>query len=167
MVFNFCSCIASWHVEARRLHMFKKSGSNMNLFWLVPQFFLLGCAIELVGEGLEDFFSDLVPESKQELGFAFNRLVEGMGKFSSVGFVLAFRHYWIGDTINTSRLDNYYGGLAFLTLWALFFFTYLSNAYDWKIDLEKSEEGDTDLPNDLDVDVLPIGNGQNLISVKV
>ncbi|GKV51846.1 hypothetical protein SLEP1_g58470 [Rubroshorea leprosula] len=169
MVFNFCSCIASWHVEARRLHMFKKSGSNMNLFWLVPQFFLLGCAIELVGEGLEDFFSDLVPESKQELGFAFNRLVEGMGKFISVGFVLAFRNYWIGDTINKSRLDNYYRALAFLALGALFLFTYLSNTdgCTWEIDLEKSEEGDAAFPTDVEMDVLSTGNDGNLVSVRV
>ncbi|GKV39890.1 hypothetical protein SLEP1_g47590 [Rubroshorea leprosula] len=139
IVFSFCCCIASWHVEGCRLHLIKTSESTMNISWLVPQFFFLGFSSGFVGGGLKNFFFYLVPESRTDLGFAFNKLVEGMAKYIGVVFILVFRS-WIREAINTSRLDNYYRTLACLNLVALFLFTYLSNSFDWKIDLKRTDE---------------------------
>ncbi|XWS23521.1 hypothetical protein CRYUN_Cryun28dG0021500 [Craigia yunnanensis] len=140
MFISFLSCIAAWHVEVLRLNLINKSeisdeqtkSTSMSILWLVPQFVFLGLTKGLVGEGLRHFFYDHVEVSMKQLESPFNLSVRGVGRFLSVIFILVFRH-WIGDSINTSRLDEYMRMLAMLNLWTLMVYIFLLNTYEWKI----------------------------------
>lgn len=137
MFVSFLSCIAAWHVEVCRLKLIKQQteisdSSNMSILWLVPQFVFLGITKGLVGEGLKHFFYDHVEVSMKQLEIPFNLSVRGFGRFLSVFLILVFRHL-IGDTINTSRLDEYMRMLALLNLWTLMAYIFLLNTYEWKI----------------------------------
>ncbi|EOY16806.1 hypothetical protein SCA6_009536 [Theobroma cacao] len=140
MFISFLSCIAAWHVEVSRLNLINQSeisdnqnkSTSMSILWLVPQFVFLGLTKGLVGEGLKHFFYDHVEVSMKQLEGPFNLSVRGVGRFLSVIFILVFRH-WIGDTINTSRLDEYMRMLAMLNLWTLIVYIFLLNTYEWKI----------------------------------
>ena len=74
-------------------------------------FVFLGLTKGPVGEGLRHFFYDHVEVSMKQLESPFNLSVRGVGRFLSVIFILVFRN-WIGDSINTSRLDEYMRLLA-------------------------------------------------------
>ncbi|XVF79535.1 hypothetical protein PTKIN_Ptkin14bG0230800 [Pterospermum kingtungense] len=141
MFISFLSCIAAWHVEVCRLNLIKRAeisvddqnkSTSMSILWLVPQFVFLGLTKGLVGEGLRHFFYDHVEVSMKQLESSFNLSVRGVGRFLSVVFILVFRQ-WIGDTINTSHLDEYMRMLALLNLWTLMVYIFLLNTYEWKI----------------------------------
>lgn len=121
-------CIVARLVEIKRLQKVENQEFinqetdkiTMSIFWLVPQFCLLGLTEGLTEEGLVQFFYYQVAESMEGYGPPFNEFVLGIGKFVSIFWVLTFR-WWIRDTPNKSRLDNYYGILAIFSLGNLFF----------------------------------------------
>ncbi|KAM7465344.1 hypothetical protein LguiB_012906 [Lonicera macranthoides] len=123
-------CFAARKVEIKRLAEIKRfqelnHGDNlkdyvlrMSFFWLAPQFCLLGLSEGLIEEGIIKFFCHH-NETLAEYGEAFNELVLGIGKFTSIFWVLTFS-MWIRDTVDNSRLDHYYAILAILSLSNLF-----------------------------------------------
>ncbi|CAK9140241.1 unnamed protein product [Ilex paraguariensis] len=120
---SFLSCVTARLVEARRLSLIEERGYgdyddqtiNMSVFWLAPQFCLLGFMQGLTEDGVVDFYYYKVAASLKSYGPSFNEFVIGIGKFISVFYVLTFKT-WFGHTINSSHLDNYYGILAILSL---------------------------------------------------
>ncbi|KAM7465338.1 hypothetical protein LguiB_012900 [Lonicera macranthoides] len=119
-------CFVAWLVENKRLaeiKRFQKLNPEHNLgdnvlrrsfFWLAPQFCLLGLSEGLIKEGIVEFICHHIA-TLAEYGGAFNELVLGIGKFTSIFWVLTFS-MWIRDTANNSHLDYYYGILAIVSL---------------------------------------------------
>ncbi|CAL5335086.1 unnamed protein product [Camellia sinensis] len=105
----------------------------MSVFWLTPQFCLLGFMEGLCEDGLVDFYCQQVPESMKAYGPPFNRWVLGMGNFVSILWVLTFKP-WFGDNINDSQLDNYYAILAIVSIANLFVYGLVSNMPIYNID---------------------------------
>ncbi|XP_059669502.1 protein NRT1/ PTR FAMILY 5.6-like [Cornus florida] len=151
-------------VEVHRLHLVCKGRLkdksdeiiSMNIFWLSPQFCLLGLMEGLAEEGLRNFFNHHVDESMRSYGPAFGDCILGIGKFLCIPFVLAFRG-WFKDTLNKSHLDEYYRMLAMLSLVNLCFYWYVSNKYGYKeapveeVDIDALlEEGSTSLVTKFD-----------------
>ncbi|KAK9286273.1 hypothetical protein L1049_014662 [Liquidambar formosana] len=98
---------------------------SMSVFWLVPQFFLIGLMEGLAEDGLDDFFSDQVTESMARYGPPINECALGIGKFLNVLCVFVFRS-WFSQTIDSSHLDKYYTMLAALSLGNLCFYCIVS-----------------------------------------
>uniref|UniRef100_A0A5B7BR24 Uncharacterized protein n=1 Tax=Davidia involucrata TaxID=16924 RepID=A0A5B7BR24_DAVIN len=133
MFSSILCCLAAWRVEVHRLlHLVKiepEALSMMSIYWLIPQFCLLGFMEGLAQDGLQDFFSHhQVSESMKSYGPPFRDCILGIGKFLSIPFVLVFR-CWFKDTINKSHLDQYYKMLAILSLGNLCIYWYVSNMY--------------------------------------
>ncbi|XP_059669509.1 protein NRT1/ PTR FAMILY 5.7-like [Cornus florida] len=136
MVCSILCCITAWQVEVHRLHLVRKGRLtdksdqtiSMSIFWLAPQFCLLGLMEGLAEEGLQDFFNHHVDESMRSYGPAFGDCILGIGKFLCIPFVLAFRG-WFKDTLDESHLDEYYRMLAMLSVVNLCFYWYVSNMY--------------------------------------
>ncbi|XP_021806171.1 protein NRT1/ PTR FAMILY 5.9-like [Prunus avium] len=122
-------CVVAWVVEIHRIRKVMRAGLeddtsestiSMSMFWLVPQFFLLGLMEGLAVDGLIDLLADRVDEKDKEMakhyGSHTSDLVVGIGKLLTALIILAFRQRWFNDNINLSRLVKYYRLLTVLSL---------------------------------------------------
>lgn len=95
-------CIAAWATATRR---------HKGVYWLTPQYFLLGLAEGLSEEGLESFYESQVSQSLSAFGPPFGEFMMGIGKFMSILCILVFTRRpfkWFRENLAESRLDKYY-----------------------------------------------------------
>ncbi|CAL2227031.1 unnamed protein product [Prunus armeniaca] len=132
-------CVAAWVVEIHRMRKVTRLKDDtvdisMSIFWLVPQFFLLGLMEGLAVDGLIDLLADRVDQKDKEMAMHYGShtsdFVVGIGKLLTAFIILASRQRWFNDSINLSRLDKYYKLLTFLSLvnfvyyWCVGFYFY-------------------------------------------
>ncbi|KAF8391983.1 hypothetical protein HHK36_022323 [Tetracentron sinense] len=124
-------CIIAALVESKRLHVVQKYGLidkpdatiPMSMFWLLPQLVFLGAIENVAGEILAIFCAQEVPDSMLRYLPLLTEAVLGAGTIGSVLSVyivdkvskMGGRLSWFHDTLNKSRLDNYYWLLAVLS----------------------------------------------------
>ncbi|KAF5742704.1 protein NRT1/ PTR FAMILY 5.6-like [Tripterygium wilfordii] len=148
MVFSILSMAVAALVERERVRIAekenpaviaKKGSLSMSVFWLVPQYMILGVADGFTLVGLQEYFYDQVPDSMRSLGLAFYLSVIGVGSFLSNFLITIADHVtgksgksWFGKDLNTSRLDNFYWLLAVLTLLNLCAFVVIARRYQYK-----------------------------------
>ncbi|XP_075637939.1 protein NRT1/ PTR FAMILY 5.5-like isoform X2 [Castanea sativa] len=158
MLFSILCCITAAGVETRRLDMIsrhrlldKLNDSNekipMSMFWLLPQFLLLGAVEGMSNFSIDQFFTNQAPESMSRYLILFRHGVIGAGTVGSVLSVYVVgkfserggRTNWFQDTLNKSRLDNYYWTLTVLICINLFLYIVVALLYTFK-DPPKTEE---------------------------
>ncbi|KAF7137700.1 hypothetical protein RHSIM_Rhsim07G0238600 [Rhododendron simsii] len=166
LVSVFC-CYVAWRVEIRRLHAIVEGGFcvdqdyyvplsddqvyyvtyvPLSIMHLAPQFCLLGLTEGIGRKGLDLFFEDQVSDVPMKIyGSALNAAVIGLGSFLNAILVFRFKS-WFRDTINCSRLDNYYQMLMILSFVNLCYYTgfvsiYYSNKNKTKDDLQVEAAG--------------------------
>ncbi|KAL7613678.1 hypothetical protein Lser_V15G08762 [Lactuca serriola] len=128
MVITILGLAVAAIVEKQRLIVAEKEkGGNkrflsMSVFWLSPQFLILGIADGFALVGLQEFFYDQVPDSMRSLGIALYLSVIGVGSFISSFLITVVNHVtekngksWFGKDLNSSRLDKFYWLLAAMT----------------------------------------------------
>lgn len=111
----------------------------MSVFWLAPQFLILGLGDGFTLVGLQEFFYDQVPDSMRSLGMAFFLSVLGAGNFLSSFLITAVDHItekdgkgWIGKDLNSSRLDKFYWLLAAINSVNIFVYVFFARRYTYK-----------------------------------
>ncbi|XP_031273999.1 protein NRT1/ PTR FAMILY 5.6-like isoform X2 [Pistacia vera] len=146
MVLAVLGMIVAAIVERKRLSIADEEiiqGGNhkvpMSVFWLAPQYGILGIGDGFALVGLQEYFYDQVPDSMRSLGIAFYLSVIGLGSFLSSFLIILVDHItgngaksWIGKDINTSRVDNFYWLLAVLNGLNLCVYVYLAKKYTYK-----------------------------------
>lgn len=149
MAFSVIVMIVAALVEAKRLRMHEheilRTGETgektmrMSVFWLVPQYFLLGFGDAFSLIGLQEYFYDQVPDSMRSLGMALYLSVIGVGSFLSSFLIIIVDHVtekngksWFGKDINSSRLDRYYWMLAIINALNLCAYIFIANRYTYK-----------------------------------
>ncbi|KAJ0102631.1 hypothetical protein Patl1_06469 [Pistacia atlantica] len=146
MVLAVLGMIVAAIVERKRLGIANEEiiqGGNhevpMSVFWLAPQYGILGIGDGFALVGLQEYFYDQVPDSMRSLGIAFYLSVIGLGSFLSSFLIILVDHItgngaksWIGKDINTSRVDNFYWLLAALNGLNLCVYVYLAKKYTYK-----------------------------------
>ncbi|XP_054793079.1 protein NRT1/ PTR FAMILY 5.4-like [Prosopis cineraria] len=120
-------------VEAKRLKVVRDHNLlddseaivPIRVWWLLPQYIICGVADVFGIIGLQHLFYDQMPESMRSIGAAFYLGNFGIGSFVSSGIISivekASRGRWLGNNLNSSRLDYYYyllAGLGVLNLGA-------------------------------------------------
>ncbi|XP_010550102.1 PREDICTED: protein NRT1/ PTR FAMILY 5.8 isoform X2 [Tarenaya hassleriana] len=128
-------------VETKRLELSKKMKTSphseqgtvpLSIFWLLPQYILLGISDIFTVVGMQEFFYSEVPVRMRTMGFALYTSVFGVGSFVSAGLITAIEaitslrgkhHNWFADDMSEARLDNYYWLLAITS--ALSFLLYI------------------------------------------
>ncbi|KAF0891763.1 hypothetical protein E2562_010957 [Oryza meyeriana var. granulata] len=126
-------------VERKR----KADPGQMSLFWLAPQFFLLGVSDVTSFPGLLEFFSSEAPRGMKsiasalfwcELGFSSwlaTLLVQVVNRVTRRGH----RGGWLeGGTLNTSRLDLFYWVVAAVGLLGFVNYLYWASRYKYRHD---------------------------------
>ncbi|KAL6146162.1 hypothetical protein ACLB2K_056845 [Fragaria x ananassa] len=135
MVFAIVSCITAARMETRRLGVITSQDEHeetipMTMFWLLPQFLLLGLSEAISDKSIADFFCNelvLEPndveatrESNRKYMEFLAQALSGVGIIFGLLLVYIVRDVtaanggtsWFGNTVNTSRLDKYYWTLA-------------------------------------------------------
>ncbi|KFK36927.1 hypothetical protein AALP_AA4G190800 [Arabis alpina] len=121
----------------------------MSIFWLLPQYSLLGIGDVFNAIGLLEFFYDQSPEEMQSLGTTFFTSGIGLGNFLNSFLVTMIDKItskdggksWIGDNLNDSRLDYYYGFLVVISTVNMGLFLWAASKYVYKSDETKEFSG--------------------------
>ncbi|XP_006652449.1 protein NRT1/ PTR FAMILY 4.5-like [Oryza brachyantha] len=126
-------------VERKR----KAAAVQMSLFWLAPQFFLLGVSDVTSFVGLLEFFNSEAPKDMKSIGTALFwcelGLASWMGTFLVQLVNRATRHGhragWLeGASLNSSRLDLFYWVVAVVGLVGFLNFLYWAKKYVYRHD---------------------------------
>ncbi|XP_002972328.2 protein NRT1/ PTR FAMILY 3.1 isoform X1 [Selaginella moellendorffii] len=86
----------------------------ISIFWLLPQYVLIGVMELFLSIGQIEFFYDQSPESMRSMATAVFWMVIGGGSYCSTAMVSAVHAMtnWVPDNINRGRLDLFYWMLA-------------------------------------------------------
>uniref|UniRef100_A0A0D9W6L0 Major facilitator superfamily (MFS) profile domain-containing protein n=1 Tax=Leersia perrieri TaxID=77586 RepID=A0A0D9W6L0_9ORYZ len=134
----FASVIAAI-VERKR----KEAAVQMSLFWLAPQFFLLGVSDVTSFVGLLEFFNSEAPRGMKSIGTALFwcelGLASWMGTFLVELVNKATRHGhhggWLeGTTLNNSHLDLFYWVVSVVGLLGFLNYLYWAKKYVYRHD---------------------------------
>lgn len=136
-------------VETTRLQMSRKMGSQsetvpLSIFWLLPQYILLGISDIFTVVGMQEFFYNEVPIRMRTMGFALYTSVFGVGSYLSaisISLVEIFtsskgKPSWFSDNMNEACLDKYYWLLALLSALSLLMYVILCKCYKSRTELE-------------------------------
>lgn len=148
MIFSILSCITAAIVETRRREIIRSNGLlekpndkiPMTVFWLLPQFLLLGAHEGIYKHSIASFFAGQAPRwitDKYQRSFSYGML--GLGFLSSVLSVYVVRKVsemggktsWFQHTLNKSHLDYYYWTLAGMSAVNLVYYIVLSCLYTY------------------------------------
>lgn len=146
-VIQIIAIAIAYAVEVRRMHVIRtnhivqpKQVVPMSILWLLPQYILLGIADVFNAIGLLEFFYDQSPEHMQSLGTTFFTSGIGVGNFLNSFLVTVVDKItgenggksWIGNNLNDSHLDYYYGFLLVISTINLGVFLWVSSMYIYK-----------------------------------
>ncbi|KAK8622719.1 hypothetical protein V6N13_117623 [Hibiscus sabdariffa] len=90
--------------------------------WLVPQYMVMGLGDCLAVVGLQELFSDQMPEAMRSIGAAAYISITGVGSFLNTTIIsvvqaITSRHgnAWLGDNLSRANLNYFYWVLAGLS----------------------------------------------------
>ncbi|CAA2950964.1 NRT1 PTR FAMILY [Olea europaea subsp. europaea] len=111
--------------ERKRLQIGKETPNSksvsFSIFWLLPQYILLGISDIFTVVGMQEFFYSEVPVRMRTTGIALYTSVFGVGSFLSALLIFLIDYFtssrgtktgWFSDDMNEARLDKYYWFLA-------------------------------------------------------
>uniref|UniRef100_A0ACD5T945 Uncharacterized protein n=1 Tax=Avena sativa TaxID=4498 RepID=A0ACD5T945_AVESA len=112
----------------------------MSLWWIMPQYVLIGAADVFTMVGMQEFFYDQMPDAFKSLGLALYLSVLGVGSFISSFLISVIDGVtrrdegtsWFADNLNRGHLDYFYLLIATLTALELIAFLYFSVSYVYK-----------------------------------
>jgi solute carrier family 15 (peptide/histidine transporter), member 3/4 len=132
-------------VERKR----KQTATQMSLFWLTPQFFLLGVSDVTSFPGLLEFLNSEAPRGMKSIATALFWCEIGLSPVLATFLVQvvnkATRHGhrggWLeGTSLNNSRLDSFYWVVTVVGLLAFVNYLYWAKRYNYRQDPRIVEE---------------------------
>ncbi|KAL2896337.1 Protein NRT1/ PTR FAMILY 5.1 [Bienertia sinuspersici] len=146
-IIQITAIAVAYFVEMQRMHVIRmyhvteKNGLvPMSIFWLLPQYALIGVADVFNSIGLLEFFYDQSPHDLQSLGTTFFTSSIGVGNFMNSLLVTLIDKMigknggksWIGNNLNDCHLDYYYLFLFVLAIFNMGAFWWASSVYVYK-----------------------------------
>ncbi|PWZ09215.1 Protein NRT1/ PTR FAMILY 5.10 [Zea mays] len=134
-------------VEMKRLRVAAEAGLvntpkaqlPMALWWMVPQYVLIGVADVFAMIGLQEFFYDQVPNAVRSLGLALFLSIFGIGHLLSSFLISVIDKTtaksgtsWFSNNLNRAHLDYFYWLLTGLCAVELVAFVIFSRVYVYK-----------------------------------
>ncbi|XP_009800593.1 protein NRT1/ PTR FAMILY 6.3-like [Nicotiana tabacum] len=146
LVLSILAMIAAALTEVKRLKVAHLHGlANdenatipLTVFWLVPQFLLVGAGEAFTYIGQLDFFLRECPKGMKTMSTGLFLSTLALGFFVSsilvtiVHIVTGTKNPWLADNLNQGRLYDFYWLLAILSVFNLMFFLYSSRKYVYK-----------------------------------
>ncbi|GLT27071.1 hypothetical protein SLA2020_020990 [Shorea laevis] len=125
-------------VETERLRIAREHGivdTNatvpMSVWWLVPQYVLMGAADVFARVGLQEFFYEQVGKDMKSVGLALYLSVFGVGNFVSSFLVSIVEKAsgWLSDDLNQAHLNYFYCLLFGINVVGLIAYLYFAKSY--------------------------------------
>ncbi|KAF8723601.1 hypothetical protein HU200_021558 [Digitaria exilis] len=151
MVFSVLAMVIAALVESWRLRVSsgatagageeEAAAARLSIFWLLPQYVLLGVSDVFTVVGMQEFFYTQVPATMRTIGIGLYLSVFGVGGFLGAFMITALEmstarpgnsRGWFSDDPRESHLDNFYWFLALLCFVSFVIFTHLSKFYSGK-----------------------------------
>ncbi|XP_061353707.1 protein NRT1/ PTR FAMILY 5.4-like [Gastrolobium bilobum] len=147
LILSILDMVVSALVEAKRVHVATKHNllNNpqavlpMSIWWLLPQYTILGIADAFTIVGLQELFYDQMPETMRSLGAAAYISIVGVGSFVSNGVIIVVVAItsraggkWLGNNINRAHLDYFYWVLAGLSALNLCVYLLIAKGFVYK-----------------------------------
>ncbi|KAJ0786005.1 putative bacterial ABC-type protein transporter [Helianthus annuus] len=130
-IFSLALAAAIEHM--RRTH---SNPSGLSVFWLVPQFFILGGAESFTYVGQLEFFYDEATDGMKSVCGALFLSEIGIGSWVNTALVKIVEGAtgtgeggWLRDDLNESKLDYYYAILAAISAVNLFLYVWVARRY--------------------------------------
>ncbi|KAF7819641.1 Protein NRT1/ PTR FAMILY 5.8 [Senna tora] len=146
MVLSIAAMVTAALVERKRLD--DHETAPLSIFWLLPQYILLGISDIFTVVGMQEFFYSEVPVRMKTMGIALYTSVFGVGSFVSAVLITLVevvtrsqgRPSWFCDDMSEARLDNYYWLLALLSGVSLIVYVFLCVYYYHHNETSESED---------------------------
>eukprot|EP00884_Botryococcus_braunii_P005498 jgi/Botrbrau1/1494/Bobra.178_3s0049.1 len=146
LVISTGSMVLAAIVEAARLKVVREHGLwdtsdvPVSVFWLVPQYFIIGAAEIMVNIGTLEMFYSEAPESMRSTASALQLVTVALGNYLSTAIVSIVMSVtrrgggmgWIPDNLNLGRLDLFYALLVVLSILNFLFFLVVARFYKYK-----------------------------------
>ncbi|CAL5047048.1 unnamed protein product [Urochloa decumbens] len=145
MVLSVVAMVVAALVESWRLRVANAGGDDagrrLKIFWLLPQYVLLGVSDVFTVVGMQEFFYTKVPASMRTIGIGLYLSVFGVGGFLGAFLITALEmatarpgnsRGWFSDDPREAHLDNYYWFLALLCFVSFVLYTHLCKFYSGK-----------------------------------
>ncbi|KAJ0614881.1 putative proton-dependent oligopeptide transporter family, PTR2 family proton/oligopeptide symporter [Helianthus annuus] len=130
-IFALASAAAIEHM--RRTH---SNPSSLSVFWLVPQYFVLGGAESFMYVGQLEFFYDEATDGMKSVCGALFLSEVGVGSWVNSALVKIVQwatgtgeNGWLKDDLNESKLDYYYAIVAGISVANLFLYVLVARRY--------------------------------------
>jgi solute carrier family 15 (peptide/histidine transporter), member 3/4 len=140
MILSVVAMLIAALVESKRLYESRENDRDVTIFWLLPQYVLLGVSDVFTVVGMNEFFYSEVPNTMRTVGIALYSSVFGFGSFLGAFLIDilevataeggAKRGGWFSDDPREARLDKYYLVLAILSSISFMGFTSLARCYN-------------------------------------
>ncbi|XP_023542266.1 protein NRT1/ PTR FAMILY 2.13-like [Cucurbita pepo subsp. pepo] len=142
IIFAVLSMVIAGLIEMARRNQANAGGGSMSVFWLTPQFFLMGLceAFNIIGQ--IEFFNKEFPEHMRTMGNALSSCSIALSSYVSTALVLIVhrttggggdgRADWLADDLNKGRLDYFYYIVAATAFFNFFLFLYCAKNYRYK-----------------------------------
>ncbi|PKA65860.1 putative peptide/nitrate transporter [Apostasia shenzhenica] len=129
MLLSIAAMAVAASVEMKRIHTPREDGM-LSIFWLLPQYILLGISDVFTVVGMQEFFYGRVPKAMRTVGIGLYLSVFGVGSFASAGLVaVAERLGWFSGDMREAELYKYYWLLACLASLSFIVFVILCRYY--------------------------------------
>ncbi|KAG2610521.1 protein NRT1/ PTR FAMILY 5.8-like [Panicum virgatum] len=141
MVLSVVAMAIAALVESWRLRVSAGGAARLKIFWLLPQYVLLGVSDVFTVVGMQEFFYTQVPASMKTISIGLYLSVFGVGGFLGALLITVLEvatarpgnsKGWFSDDPREARLDNYYWFLALLCFISFVIFTHLCKFYSSK-----------------------------------
>ncbi|GLU02008.1 hypothetical protein SLE2022_192810 [Rubroshorea leprosula] len=153
MFLSIIAMIIAAIVETKRLEISRKmltqdsETMHLSIFWLLPQYILLGISDIFTVVGMQEFFYNEVPPRMRTMGFALYTSVFGVGSFLSAILISVLevltssegRQNWFSDDMRKARLDKYYWLVALASAVSLLLYIILCRCYKSRKDHENND----------------------------
>ncbi|XP_068654984.1 protein NRT1/ PTR FAMILY 6.4 isoform X2 [Aristolochia californica] len=147
LVFSIVAMVIAATIEKERRDKYVNQQEMISVFWLVPQYFLVGAGEAFAYVGQLEFFIREAPERMKSLSTGFFLSTLAMGFFLSsllVSLANKVSHGgWIKNNLNKGRLDNFYWTLAVLGFLNFFAFLVFSWRHEYKRQVCVPNENET------------------------
>ncbi|XP_024522240.1 protein NRT1/ PTR FAMILY 8.1 isoform X1 [Selaginella moellendorffii] len=111
------------------------SSRKLGIFWLLPQYALLGMAEGLANTSMLEFFHEQSPDTFHSLGISLGLANLGVGSFMSSVLITCVGRAapsWLQNDVNAGHLDRYYWLMAGLSVANLAIYVPLARWYSYK-----------------------------------
>ncbi|OEL13504.1 Protein NRT1/ PTR FAMILY 5.8 [Dichanthelium oligosanthes] len=147
MVLSVVAMVTAALVESWRLRVATtttgggEGAARLSIFWLLPQYVLLGVSDVFTVVGMQEFFYTQVPTSMRTIGIGLYLSVFGVGGFLGAFLITALEiatarpgnaRGWFSDDPREAHLDNFYWFLALLCFISFVIFTHMCKYYRGK-----------------------------------